>query len=611
MVSSFFKNLRQKFASLRYAKAVPYVVISVATISLLVNLLLIYRELKADAIDPVNVIGLMLPILLVSFFLAVFLINNHSPGIFNLIKQRKKRISRLKKRVILAFSLGAAVPALVVAVFSTYFFKFGVQTWFDDKVSTVLEQSLIVGESYITEHVLQLKETAISVSDDLAAMYYELVHDADYMQKVLDAQVEFRGLDEAIIFKRESSNILAQTSLSFSLSFVTIPPYLFAKVDKNEVVRIPSEKNKIRILIKIPNYSDTYLLIGRLIDSRIIDHIDKTNGTAQEYFRLKSNISDLQIKFGMIFVVLTMILLLTAVIWGRNFAERMVRPIIDLVVAAEKVKNGDLTAQVSEENLKRDEIRVLSSAFNRMVKQIDIQQRDLVVAQRALAWSDVARSVAHEIKNPLTPIQLSAERLLKKYKAEVSDPENFSKYVNNIIKHSSEISVIVSEFVNFARLPASEFARNELISMVNHIIETRRIINDSILYKISSNVDKFDLICDGAQINRVFLNLLQNAEEALQTISSSKKVIEVQIHLEPNKLTVFVLDNGPGFDKNAIKKAKEAYFTTKVKGTGLGLAIVERILQDHYGELTIFNQRKGGAGTKLTFNLAELTRKLK
>ena len=128
-----------------------------------------------------------------------------------------------------------------------------------------------------------------------------------------------------------------------------------------------------------------------------------------------------------------------ATIWGRAFAERIVKPIRELVIAAEKVKGGDLSVQVPLVGLKKDEIKVLSSSFNRMVSQIDRQQKDLVVAQRSLAWSDVARRVAHEIKNPLTPIQLSAERLLKKYKCEVSDQESFEKYLNNILRHSNDI----------------------------------------------------------------------------------------------------------------------------------------------------------------------------
>jgi two-component system nitrogen regulation sensor histidine kinase NtrY len=538
------------------------------------------------------------------------LLNNPVSSLFSFIKRTRKRAYKLRKRIIIAFSFGAAVPTIIVAVFSTYFFNFGVQSWFDDKVSRVLEQSIIVGESYINEHIMQLKETAISISDDYDDLYYKLVYNPELFQEILTGQAEMRTLDEAIIFKKDTNTILAQTALSFSLSFLAIPSYVFDKASKGEVVQISSDPTKLRILIKLRNYNDTYLLIGRLIDEKIIDHINRANGTAQEYFRLKGHIFDLQVKFAMIFILLAIILLLAAIIWGRHFAEQLVKPIRELVIAAEKVKNGDLTAQVPEGGLKKDEIKILSLAFNRMVKQIDRQQRDLLIAQRALAWSDVARKVAHEIKNPLTPIHLGAERLLKKFKNQVQDPDSFEKYINNILKNSNEIRMIVSEFVNFARLPSPDFSKHEIVSIINQLVDERRLINDKILYQVFSNVKLFELVCDGTQLNRVLVNLLQNAEHALENISYQKR-ITVHIMLDGDFIAISVLDNGLGFSPHVLENATKAYFTTKAKGTGLGLAIVDKIVQDHLGTLNIFNREEGGGCVKLTFNAKELRVKLK
>jgi two-component system nitrogen regulation sensor histidine kinase NtrY len=303
-------------------------------------------------------------------------------------------------------------------------------------------------------------------------------------------------------------------------------------------------------------------------------------------------------------------LLLAAIIWGRHFAEQLVKPIRELVIAAEKVKNGDLTAQVPEEGLKKDEIKILSLAFNRMVKQIDRQQRDLLIAQRALAWSDVARKVAHEIKNPLTPIHLGAEMLLKKFKNQVQDQDSFEKYINNIIKNSNEIRMIVSEFVNFARLPSPDFSKHEIVSIINQLVDERRLINDKILYQVFSNVKLFELVCDGTQLNRVLVNLLQNAEHALENISYQQR-ITVHIMLDGDFIAISVLDNGLGFSPHVLENATKAYFTTKAKGTGLGLAIVDKIVQDHLGTLNIFNREEGGGCVKLTFNAKELRVKLK
>ncbi len=606
----FLKKFWQSIVKHRYSKNVPYTIIAAAVIFLLINSFFVYLEFQYSEVDPVSVIGLMLIILVGSLLFVILLLNNPVSSLFSFIRRTRKRAYKLRKRIIIAFSFGAAVPTIIVAVFSTYFFNFGVQSWFDDKVSRVLEQSIIVGESYINEHIMQLKETAISISDDYDDLYYKLVYNPELFQEILTGQAEMRTLDEAIIFKKDTNTILAQTALSFSLSFLAIPSYVFDKASKGEVVQISSDPTKLRILIKLRNYNDTYLLIGRLIDEKIIDHINRANGTAQEYFRLRGHIFDLQVKFAMIFILLAIILLLAAIIWGRHFAEQLVKPIRELVIAAEKVKNGDLTAQVPEEGLKKDEIKILSLAFNRMVKQIDRQQRDLLIAQRALAWSDVARKVAHEIKNPLTPIHLGAEMLLKKFKNQVQDQDSFEKYINNIIKNSNEIRMIVSEFVNFARLPSPNFSKHEIVSIINQLVDERRLINDKILYQVFSNVKLFELVCDGTQLNRVLVNLLQNAEHALENISYQQR-ITVHIMLDGDFIAISVLDNGLGFSPHVLENATKAYFTTKAKGTGLGLAIVDKIVQDHLGTLNIFNREEGGGCVKLTFNAKELRVKLK
>ena len=606
MLNNFWTRLNKNYFT-------TSVVISVATtgIAILAFLLfLIYRELKLTVPDPVSVIGLMLTSLGLFLLIGIFFINNFVSNIFTFIKSGKRRVSKLRKRIIIAFSLGAAVPTLIVAVFSTYFFNFGIQSWFDSKITAVLDQSVIVAESYISEHTLQMRATALSIANDLNDMYYKLIHSPELFNQLLNGQAEMRSLDEAIVFQKSTNTILAQTSLSFSLSFATIPAHIIERADRGEIISISSDPTRIRVLIKLKDYNNTYLLIGRAVDPQIIDHINKTDGAAAEYYSLKNQIVSMQIKFSMIFILVAMILLISAIIWGRSFAERIVKPIRELVIAAEKVKNGDLTVQVPENNLRKDEIKVLSNAFNRMVKQIDRQQKDLLVAQRALAWSDVARRVAHEIKNPLTPIQLSAEILIKRYKQDVSDQTGFEKYVKNIIRHSNDIKNIVSEFVNFARMPAPTFANCDIVSLVSDLVESRKLINYKIYYSFKSNINNFDLVCDVSQINQVMVNLMQNAEEALIQPNSDSK-IDVEINVQGELLFILVSDNGPGFSKEILGTATEAYVTTKKDGTGLGLAIVQRIIHDHFGEITIFNNQSGGATIKLMLNTNLLKNKLK
>ena len=605
-----FKAIIKGFFKQRVGTNTLYILFALVILLVGLNAYFVYEDFFLKTPDPVYTISLLLASLIAILVFCVLIVSNRVSSKFLFIKGGKRRVSKLRKRIIIAFSIGAALPTIIVAIFSTYFFNFGVEAWFDKKISKVLDQSIIVGESYIAEHVLQLKETAISVSDDLSAMYYDLIHSPELFSKVINAQAEMRSIDEAIVFQKDTNTILAQTTLSFSLSFLTMPSHLIARADKGEVVQIASDPTKIRILIKLRDYNDTYLLIGRLVDSKIIDHISKTNGAAKEYFALKSHISSMQIKFSMVFILLSLVLLLVATIWGRNFAERIVRPIRELVIAAEKVKNGDLSVQVPLKGLRKDEVKVLSSAFNRMVSQIDRQQKDLVVAQRALAWSDVARRVAHEIKNPLTPIQLSAERILKKYKDEVSDKKSFEKYLKNILRHSDDIKDIVSEFVDFARLPAPNFVECEIISLISDLVEARKLINDTITYNFTSNLNEYGFVCDISQINRLVVNLLLNSEEAFDA-EQKDKAINVSVDCGIYEIKIIFDDNGPGFKEKILNSAKEAYVTTKSDGTGLGLAIADRIITDHCGELNISNNKNGGASIELIFNTKELKSKLK
>ncbi len=513
---------------------------------------------------------------------------------------------RLQNRIVLIFCLVAAIPTITISIASSYFFNFGIQSWFDQKVNTVLHQSVIVAEAYVKEHTTQLKSIAFDVADDLDDMYFKLNHDPNMFSKVLNAQAEMRGLDEAIVFQRDANRVLAQTSMSFSLSFASIPAHLIERADKGEVVEVKTDPTKIRMLIKLDEYySNTYLLIGRLIDKEIIDHIDKTSGAASEYLRLKSQITSMQIKFSLIFIAGAMLLMLISIGCGMIFAAYIVRPIKQLVLATEKVKSGDLSVSVQEGH-HDDELSILSAAFNRMIKQINHQQRDLIVAQRALAWSDVARRVAHEIKNPLTPIQLSAERLGKKFSHEVQNPEEFNQYVQTILRHTQDIGRIVSDFVSFAKMPNPIFEKVNLIKALSDVVASRKAIHEKITYRFETNLKDLEFICDITQINQVMLNLLKNAEEAIET--KEAKIITLDVAKRDNLLTVTVRDTGSGIPPELLDSIAEPYVTTRTKGTGLGLAIVQKIIQDHAGIMEISNSDRG-AQIKLLFDLDQLQTK--
>lgn len=520
--------------------------------------------------------------------------------------------SNLTKRIISIFCLIAIIPTIAVSIFSTVFFNLGLQSWFDQRVNTALEQSIKVAKYYISERRTEMQSTAISVAEDLGDLFYKLMNNPKLFEDVLNAQAEMRSFDEAIVFQRATNHVLAQTKFSFSLSFSSISAEAFAKADMGEVVEVKSDKQKIRMLIKLKEYDDSYLLIGRFIDLDILKYINETEGAAAEYFTLKKKIGKLQVEFTIIFILLALILLITAVIIGMSLAHKIVKPILKLVGATAKIQQGDFSVQVHEGN-NNDEISNLSKAFNLMVRQIDNHRRDLVIAQRSAAWADVAQRVAHEVKNPLTPIQLSAERIKRKVEAGqvLEEKESIIKYSTTILRHVDDIRNIVTEFSNFAKLPSPILAQSDIIPFLQEIVEARDLIKDKIDISYINDIKSLEMPFDRNQISRVMTNLIKNAEESLENSDQVKPQIIVKTQLEDKLFIINVIDNGKGFPEELIDKLAKPYVTTRRKGTGLGLSIVAKIIQEHYGRMEFSNNTNGGASVKLIFDITELIKNYK
>ena len=228
----------------------------------------------------------------------------------------------------------------------------------------------------------------------------------------------------------------------------------------------------------------------------------------------------------------------------------------------------------------------------------------LVLAKRSAAWADVARKIAHEIKNPLTPIHLAAERLRKKYSHEVNDIKNFERYIEIIVKHVKDIGTMVEEFVQFARMPAPHFDNVDLAQLVREAIFSRKCLDKNIQYITEIDQKSIIVYCDARQINQVLLNLLKNAEEAIEHSSQSDKG-EIIVRMIQNDAFVelYIIDNGGGFPTELFDRLTEPYITSKSTGTGLGLAIVKKILDDHNVGVSFANHYDQGAIIKLIFNI--------
>ncbi|NBX03597.1 MAG: HAMP domain-containing protein [Alphaproteobacteria bacterium] len=289
--------------------------------------------------------------------------------------------SKLQKRILVLFSLVTIIPTLVVTVFSALFFNYGIQTWFNERVQTVVSESLAVAEAYLGEHRDNIRGDAIAMARDLSREGDSAISDPQGFNQAVSTQALIRELTEAVVFQH--GRIIAQGRLSFALAFERVPQELIDRASRGEVVLLTDDEDKVRALVKLEAPAGAYLLVGRLVDSKVIEHMQSTQGAVSEYNTLKSQLGKLQISFLMVFITLALLLLLGAVWYGMVFAARLTTPISGLVQAAERVRGGDFAARVDDAG-SRDELGKLGRAFNRMTEQLEAQRGDLIEANRRL-----------------------------------------------------------------------------------------------------------------------------------------------------------------------------------------------------------------------------------
>lgn len=568
-------------------------------ISVIATYVTIARSESTFESDPRSIMGLLMTnLVLVLGLMAVI-----AKRVFTLMMARKKGAagSRLQAKIVTMFSLVAIVPTIFVAIFSTVFFNYGIHTWFDERVSTAIYESAAVAEGYMEEHKKIIQADIVGMANDLNREAYRIRRNPQNLDKMITLLAGVRKLPEAILFqdRGEKKKILGRSPLSFSIEFILedISDELITRATQGELITLtPDTEDRVVALIKLENFFDTYLLVGRYVDATIVNHIERTEGAVSQYKQLQTDLSSIQVKFTLVFIVVSLLLLLAAIWGGMLFAGNLAAPLSDLLNATARVKKGDLSARVSEGDAD-DEIATLTREFNRMTLQLERQQKELASAQRIAAWSDVARRIAHEIKNPLTPIQLASERLRRKYSKEVSDKATYERYINTISRHVGDIGKMVEEFASFARMPAPVFARNDLAELLKESVFSRECGQSGIVFDMTLPDEKSELKCDAGQIQQVLLNLLKNAEEATleaceKNASKEDKTITITLDNESDHYVLRIEDRGVGFPDELIDRLTEPYVTTKSKGTGLGLTIVRKIIEDHGGSIEFSNRRR-------------------
>ncbi|MBS1015383.1 MULTISPECIES: PAS domain-containing sensor histidine kinase [Acetobacter] len=643
--------------------------------------------------------------------------------------------ARLHVRLVTLFGIVAVAPTLVVGVFATLFFHYGIQIWFSDRVNTALNEAMEASRGYLTEHNANIRTDAFSMSNyimsaqnELAASGMNLLQDHDALAEMLDSQATMRGLTDALVYDPITNKVVASGGLmSRSGAQALPPPAATTMARSNDIAILDSpDQRTVRAVVELSQTPALMLVITRLVDPTILEHMHRTEKVIADYRRLNGNRAKIQLTFVMIFALVALLVLAAAALIGLALANQIARPLGLLILAARRISEGDLGVHVPEAN-RDDEVTSLSRAFNRMTEQLASQRSELMVAygqinerrrfteavlsgvsagvigldveqrielpnraaslllqmdlmnaigeplatrvpefaellaevrsvpdqvvtrevqtgpetsrrmllvrigaelrgtvtegyvmtfdditalqqaQRKAAWADVARRIAHEIKNPLTPIQLAAERLKRRFLREItSDPETFAQCADTIVRQVGDIGRMVDEFSAFARMPQPVMTNEDLSRIIREVLVLQRNAHPEITYHVGLP-DRGPVVrCDRRLISQALINLLQNAADAIAMTakqgdaegngSHAASAVWIGLREEEGNVEISVADTGVGLPSGDRHRLTEPYVTHKAKGTGLGLAIVKKIMEDHGGAVRL-EDRAEGTGT--------------
>ncbi|MCX7338768.1 MAG: ATP-binding protein [Alphaproteobacteria bacterium] len=559
-------------------------------------------EAKTRTILPFIYLDLIL-LLLLAIFIAKRLVE--------LWLERKRGLvgSKLHVHIVALFSTVVIVPVICGAGFSALFFNVGVETWFGQPVKDTLEEARIVAEAYLREHKKAVVIDALNLANKLRPQVSLYIDNPEAFSQILNDAADEHGLEEVLIFNG-TKEVVARSYLTFALEFEKISYSDFDTARSGDTVTTESG-DRVRALIRLDPTTDTYLFVGKFIDPTVLQHLTNTQNALQDYLRLAGQHSGLQITFVAFFFLVALLLLLAAIWIGLTFATILIKPISRLMAAAESVSQGDLSVKIEEEPMNY-ELDKLVHSFNQMTHQLQQQKHDLIISQRKAAWSDVARKIAHEIKNPLTPIQLSAERLKRRYLREIkSDPRTFQSCIDTIIRQVENIGNLVNEFSSFARMPEPKIEKVDLTELIRHTLILQQQAHSSIRITYRKPEAPVTWFCDKQQISQALTNLLQNAINAVSESHPAAQLIKklatiiLSLEIKDEKVVITVEDNGPGFPQEGRERLTEPYYTTREKGTGLGLAIVSKIVSDHNGHMHLGDSILGGACVQLTFPFSQ------
>jgi len=625
---------------------------------------------------------------------------------------------RMHVRLVLLFSLIAALPTFLVVVFASWLFQSGVEFWFSDRSRGMLENANKLARGYYEQAQRDVSYESVAMAEDIGSFLRQEKITSPEFPEFYSYQVVTRKLTESAILERGKDGGLHTAAIidpEGTASHESITKDVLKRIDNGESMVVKANANKIEAVIPIDRRSGIYLYTARSSELLAFSQGQRAENIVQAYEVLYSRARLLQLQFNVALFVASLALVGLAEWFALRFADRQVKPLYDLVEAARRVGSGNFAMRV-EGRTGADEIGLLNRAFNRMTGQLEKQTQALVSAnqqneqrrafieavlesvtsgiisldgegrvqlmnstaqklllersgpgpvglsldemapeiaamvadgiasglvqyskgnelltlavkitrdqtghvitfeditrqlfdQRQAAWSDVARRIAHEIKNPLTPIQLATERLSRRYLKQITDkPELFEDLTNTIIRQVGDLRKMVDEFSSFARLPKPIFRMEDPVALARQALFLQDVAHPEVEFTFACEDDIGTIACDRHQFGQAMTNVLKNAVEAVEAKAKEAPAeyagrVAVDMARDARSIVIRIVDNGIGLPQDG-ERIVEPYVTTREKGTGLGLAIVNKIVEEHGGEMAFTSGKEGGTIVTMRF----------
>ena len=504
------------------------------------------------------------------------------------------------KKYITYFALFTFIPSLLISIFSLFLFSFALEKYFDKKVTTVVNNSYELAKNYVDEVRNKVQSEIVLVAFDVNKSKKFLNDNEKEYKRFLQTQKLIRRVDEIHIIDL-NKKLLFSTLQDDAPYLPPLDEALNLVLDDDRPLKIINAfENRSAAIMRLQNFEDRFLYVVKYLDKNISKYLTESQEAINFYYTVEEKSTGIKISFAIIYIIIVSLLLFISISIAIRFSSRFFRSINNLILASTSIGEGNLDIKVPEVKTDKD-LEILNRNFNEMIKRLKDQQEKLIITERHEAWGSLARKLAHEIKNPLTPIQLTIDRLKNKYSTDLAEKNKVDfnenlKIINNQIK---QIEKLVNEFSDFARMPKPVFQKNNLVELMKDNIKLLKELDKTIEIEFKNNVQQIFFNCDREQLSRVFLNLIKNSIESIQQKAEKNtnfiKNISIELNDLDDHISLIINDNGIGFDSlsNNIKEILNPYFTTKKEGTGLGLSIVNKIINDHNGSIEFISKNDG------------------